>query len=41
MTTIHQFGVNPISCHAWSGDRKNIALSHNNKDVTLYNQAGR
>jgi len=41
MTTIQQLGVSPISCHAWSGDRKNIALSHNNKEVTLYNTAGR
>lgn len=36
MTTVHKFGGAPLTCHAWSGDRKQIAVSHNNKDVVLY-----
>eukprot|EP00092_Neocalanus_flemingeri_P034085 GFUD01037067.1.p1 GENE.GFUD01037067.1~~GFUD01037067.1.p1 ORF type:complete len:372 (+),score=123.95 GFUD01037067.1:349-1464(+) len=40
MTTIHKFGATPISCHAWSGNRSELALSHNSKDVTLYNAKG-
>jgi len=36
MTTVHSFGASPISCHAWSGDRQQLALSHNSKDITLY-----
>jgi actin related protein 2/3 complex subunit 1A/1B len=41
MTTVHSFGAAPISCHAWSGDRKQLALSHNSKDVVLYAASGR
>ena len=40
MTTIHKFGATPISCHAWSGTRSELALSHNSKDVTLYSSKG-
>jgi len=40
MTTIHKFGATPISCHAWSGSRSELALSHNSKDVTLYSTKG-
>ena len=36
MTTVHKFGAIPISCHAWSGSKTELALSHNSKDVTLY-----
>ena len=36
MTTVHSFGASPISCHAWSRSRTELALSHNSKDVTLY-----
>ena len=36
MTTVHKFGAIPISCHAWSGSKTELALSHNFKDVTLY-----
>ena len=39
MTTVHTFGSSPISCHAWSGSRSELALSHNNKAVTLYSAA--
>lgn len=41
MTTVHSFGATPISCHAWSGDRKQLALSHNSKDVLLYSESGK
>lgn len=40
MATVHSFGASPISCHAWSSSRSELALSHNTKDVTLYS-AGR
>merc|ERR1712117_161358 len=40
MATVHSFGASPISCHAWSRSRTELALSHNSKDVTLYS-AGR
>jgi len=40
MTAIHKFGATPISCHAWSGNRAELAMSHNSKDVTLYNTKG-
>ena len=40
MTTVHNFGVTPISCHSWSGDRKSLALSQNSKDVTLFASSG-
>jgi len=36
MTTIHQFGAAPLACHAWNNDRTSLAVSHNNKDVTVY-----
>lgn len=36
MTTVHKFGSAPLTCHAWSEDRKRLAVSHNNKDVTIY-----
>ena len=35
---ISNFGV-PISKHAWSADRKNIAMSHNNNQVNLYKES--
>jgi len=41
MTTVHSFGATPISCHAWSGDRQHLALSHNSKEVCLYAASGR
>lgn len=31
-------GVDPISTHAWSADGKNLALSHNNKQVKVYKE---
>merc|ERR1712130_1032912 len=41
MTTVHSFGVGPIDCHAWSGDRKQLALSRNSKEVVLYKSSGK
>lgn len=41
MTTVHRFGSAPISCHAWSGDRSRIALSHNSKQVIIYKAVGK
>jgi len=40
---ISKFGSTPISCHAWSDDGTNIAMSHNNKEVKVYKegQAGK
>ena len=38
---VQKFGPGgPIQCHAWSADRHAIALSHNDKDVVLYEQSG-
>ena len=39
MTTIHKFGAAPLTCHAWSADRHQLAVSHNDKDVCLYRAA--
>merc|ERR1711962_946855 len=41
MTTVHSFGVGPIDCHAWSGDRKQLALTRNSKEVKLYSSNGK
>jgi len=38
MTTVHKFGVQPISCHAWSGDRKQVAMCHSSKEVAVYGE---
>merc|ERR1712142_915525 len=40
MTTVHNFGISPITCHAWSGDRKSVALSQNSKDVGVFTKNG-
>merc|ERR1712156_1175086 len=40
-TTVHSFGVGPIDCHAWSGDRKQLALTRNSKEVKLYSSNGK
>jgi len=34
-------GVDPISTHAWSADGKNLAISHNNKQVKVYKESTR
>ncbi|CAH0545970.1 unnamed protein product [Brassicogethes aeneus] len=42
MTEQHRFGgsVNPITCHAWNGDRSQIAISPNNNEVQVYKHSG-
>ena len=35
---ISTFGVDPITTHAWSSDGKNLAMSHNNKEVVIYKE---
>uniref|UniRef100_A0A146M0U1 Actin-related protein 2/3 complex subunit n=1 Tax=Lygus hesperus TaxID=30085 RepID=A0A146M0U1_LYGHE len=36
----HNFGVNPITCHAWNKDRTQLALSPNNHEVHIYQRGG-
>jgi len=36
MPETYSFGVDPISCHAWSKDRTQIALSQNSTQVEIY-----
>lgn len=39
-TTVHKFGVStPIQCHAWSGDRAVLAISHNNNVVEIHERS--
>jgi len=40
MTEKHSFGVDPITCHAFSKDRHGLAMSHNDNDVKIYNMSG-
>lgn len=40
MTEKHSFGVEPITCHAFSGDRNGLAMSHNNNNVMVYKKQG-
>ena len=37
---ISAFGVDSITSHAWSPDGKSVAMSHNNKEVKIYKEAG-
>ncbi|CAM9549538.1 unnamed protein product, partial [Rangifer tarandus platyrhynchus] len=34
--SLHQFLLEPITCHAWNRDRTQIALSPNNHEVHIY-----
>ncbi|KAM4692291.1 LOW QUALITY PROTEIN: actin-related protein 2/3 complex subunit 1B-like [Rhinophrynus dorsalis] len=34
--SLHSFGTEPISCHAWNKDRSQIAISLNNHVVQIY-----
>lgn len=36
----HSFGIDPITCHAWNGDRSQIAISPNNHEVHIYSVRG-
>ena len=39
-TTVHKFGISaPIQCHAWSGDRSGLAISHNNNAVEVHQRS--
>nr|UQI49955.1 actin-related protein 2/3 complex subunit 1a-like protein [Cherax quadricarinatus] len=40
MTEVFQFGIVPITCHAWNKDRTQVALSLNNNEVNIYGQCG-
>lgn len=40
MTEKHSFGVEPITCHAFSQDRKGLAISKNDNDVIVYKKEG-
>ena len=37
---ISAFGADSITSHAWSPDGKSVAMSHNNKEVKIYKEAG-
>jgi len=36
MTQKYSFGVDPITCHVWSGDKSEIATALNGNDVHIY-----
>jgi len=40
MTEKHSFGVEPITCHAFNGDRTGLALSLNNNNANIYKKQG-
>jgi actin related protein 2/3 complex subunit 1A/1B len=40
MPEAFSFGVDPVSCHAWSKDRTQVALSLNNNQVEIHKLAG-
>lgn len=40
MTETFHFGTSPITCHAWNGDRSQLALSLNNNEVRIYEHKG-
>lgn len=40
MPETHSFGANPITTHAWNGNRSQIAISPNNHEVDLYRCEG-
>ncbi|KAL5019071.1 hypothetical protein ScPMuIL_004793 [Solemya velum] len=40
MAEKHSFGVTPITCHTWNGDRSQVCLSLNNSDVKIYKKNG-
>lgn len=37
---VHSFGIEPISCHAWNGNRTRMALSPNNEEIHIYAFSG-
>nr|XP_006820315.1 PREDICTED: actin-related protein 2/3 complex subunit 1A-like [Saccoglossus kowalevskii] len=40
MPEVHSFGLEPISCHAFNGNRTQLAISPNNHEVHIYNKVG-
>ncbi|XP_064622721.1 actin-related protein 2/3 complex subunit 1A-A-like isoform X2 [Lineus longissimus] len=38
--SVHPFGSEPISCHAWNKDRSQVAISPNNHEVVIYKKRG-
>ncbi|XP_077980814.1 actin-related protein 2/3 complex subunit 1A-B-like [Glandiceps talaboti] len=40
MPESHTFGANPITCHAFNGDRSQIAIAPNNNEVHIYKKVG-
>ncbi|XP_077979751.1 actin-related protein 2/3 complex subunit 1A-like [Glandiceps talaboti] len=40
MPESHSFGEDPISCHAFNGDRTQLAISPNNNEVHIYKKVG-
>ncbi|KAG1668330.1 Actin-related protein 2/3 complex subunit 1A [Nymphon striatum] len=36
MTDIHEFGITPITCHAFNKDRTQVAISPNSNEVHVY-----
>ncbi|KFO32923.1 Actin-related protein 2/3 complex subunit 1A [Fukomys damarensis] len=38
--SLHQFLLEPITCHAWNGDRTQIAPSPNSHEVHIYKKSG-
>lgn len=40
MSELHSFGVKPITCHAFSDNRNEVAMSLNDTEVKLYKKQG-
>jgi len=40
MGTQYQFGVEPVTCHAWNKDQTQLAISPNNMEVHIYGLSG-
>ncbi|MEE6520021.1 hypothetical protein FKM82_017797 [Ascaphus truei] len=38
--SLHQFLLEPITCHAWNQDLTQIAISPNNHEVHIYKKSG-
>ncbi|CAG5898543.1 unnamed protein product [Menidia menidia] len=39
--SLHSFGLEPLSCHAWNKDRTQLAVSPNNNVVNVYEKNGK
>ncbi|XP_041086062.1 actin-related protein 2/3 complex subunit 1A-like [Polyodon spathula] len=38
--SLHQFLLEPITCHSWNHDRTQVAISPNNHEVHIYRKSG-